>query len=223
LKDKNPGRLATPLFVLRDDLGTAESWQTKALGASPLLTAADSRRRMAEQGVNAAKAAWHPQVYAFAQGNLIKHYLSLTEPDWVAGVGVKFTLWSNRDRMASLRSAEAVVAKADAAMSETRSQLAVGVETAWLRSVQARDQHKLTVSTLELAQENLKLRTKAFAEGLGTALDVSEARSKLLGAQIARKVAAYRFVVAWATLHAIAGDTEGFVDSAARSTNTIER
>ena len=53
--------------------------------------------------------------------------------------------------------------------------------------------------------------------------EVNDARTKLLGAQIARRVAAYRFVAAWAALNGIAGTMHEFESSANRSDNIFER
>lgn len=223
LREETIGTLANPLFVVTGDIGSAADWVDKALAFSPLLQTIDAKRRQADQGVIAAKAAWHPQVYAFATGNLIKHYLSITEPDWIAGVGVRFTLWDNKDRNESIAAARSLVTKAQAARSEAVNKLTTAVETAWLRSEQAREQYRLTDSTLALAQENLRLREKSFAEGLSAADDVNDARNKLLAAQIARRVAAYRFVAAWAALNGLAGTMHEFESSIGRSDNILER
>ena len=223
LREERIGALSTPLFVLTGSLGSAKDWVDRALAFSPLLQSIDAKRRQADQGVTAAKSAWHPQLYAFAQGNLIKHYLSITEPDWIAGIGVRFTLWDNKDRNESIAAARSLVTKAQAARGEAVNKLTTAVETAYLRSEQAREQYRLTDSTLALAQENLRLREKSFSEGLSTADDVNDARNKLLAAQIARRLAAYRFVAAWAALNGIAGTMHEFESSLARVDNIIER
>lgn len=205
--------LTSPLFIVTSNLGSLAEWQDRALSNSPILAGIRAQSRQADEGVTAAKAAWAPQVYAFANKNLITHYLSITEPDWVAGVGVRFTLWDNKDRTAKVAAARSLVDKAQAAQAEVVNRLKTAVETAYLRSDQAREAYRLTDSTLAMAQENLRLRERGFAEGISTADDVNDARNKLLAARIARRVAAYRFVVAWATLHSVAGTPEGFVAS----------
>ena len=223
LREERVGELTNPLFVVTDDIGSLKSWQDKALGLSPVLKGVQAVRRQAEQGVTAAKAAWHPQVYAFGEYNLIKHYLTIPEPDWIAGVGIKFTLWDNKDRNASIAAANSLVNKAQAAHDEASNRLMTAIETAYLKSSRERESYRLTESTLALAQENLRLREKSFAEGLSTADDVNDARNKLLAAQIARRVAAYRFVVAWAMLNAASGDMNAFEESVTRQTNLFER
>ena len=217
LREESVGELKNPLFV-----GTLKSWQDTALGASPVLKSVVAQRRQAEQGVTAAKAAWHPQVYAFANYNMIKHYLTIPEPDWIAGIGLKFTLWDNKDRNASIAAANSLVTKAQAAHDEARNRIQTAVQTAYLKSNEAREAYRLTDSTLSLAKENLRLREKSFSEGLSTADEVNDARTKLLAAEIARRVAAYRFVVAWAMLNAVSGDMNAFEQSVTRQTNIFE-
>lgn len=222
LREENVGELKNPLFVVTEDIGTLKSWQDKALGASPVLKSVVAQRRQAEQGVTAAKAAWHPQVYAFANYNMIKHYLTIPEPDWIAGIGLKFTLWDNKDRNALIAAANSLVTKAQAAHDEARNRIQTAVQTAYLKSNEAREAYRLTDSTLSLAKENLRLREKGFSEGLSTADEVNDARTKLLAAEIARRVAAYRFVVAWAMLNAACGDMNAFEQSVTRQTNIFE-
>ena len=222
LREENVGELKNPLFVVTEDIGTLKSWQDKALGASPVLKSVVAQRRQAEQGVTAAKAAWHPQVYAFANYNMIKHYLTIPEPDWIAGIGLKFTLWDHKDRNASIAAANSLVTKAQAAHDEARNRIQTAVQTAYLKSNEAREAYRLTDSTLSLAKENLRLREKGFSEGLSTADEVNDARTKLLAAEIARRVAAYRFVVAWAMLNAACGDMNAFEQSVTRQTNIFE-
>ncbi len=222
LREENVRELKTPLFVVTEGIGTLKSWQDKALGASPVLKSVVAQRRQAEQGVTAAKAAWHPQIYAFANYNMIKHYLTIPEPDWIAGIGLKFTLWDNKDRNASIAAANSLVTKAQAAHDEARNRIQTAVQTAYLKSNEAREAYRLTDSTLSLAKENLRLREKGFSEGLSTADEVNDARTKLLAAEIARRVAAYRFVVAWAMLNAACGDMNAFEQSVTRQTNIFE-
>ena len=180
LREDKVTRLTTPLFVLARPIGPLQTWKDMAFAMSPVIRAVRAKRNQADQGLKAAKAAWAPQVYAFAQGNAIKHYLSVTEPDWVAGIGVKFTLWDNKDRNESVASARALVDKATAGIAEASNQIEQAVETAYLRTRQTQDQYNLTLSTLELARENLRLRERAFSEGLATSTEVNEARNKLL-------------------------------------------
>ena len=70
---------------------------------------------------------------------------------------------------------------------------------------------------MALAAENLRLREASFAEGLSTAIDLREARTQLVGAEIAQRAAAYKFVVSWAMLHTTAGVMPDFEATLGRS------
>ena len=216
LREKELPALATPLFILTGDLGTLSEWQSRARINSPVLSRIDAQVSQAGEGVRAAESAFHPQVFAFGMKNLVKHYLTPVEPDWMVGLGIKFTLWDNRDRFSSLAASHAQEEKARAAKAEADNALASAVETAFLRTTQAREEYLLTASTVALAKENLRLREASFAEGLSTALDVREARTQMTGAQIAERAAAYKFVVSWAMLHGAAGVMPDFVATLSR-------
>lgn len=222
VKEGSETALATPLFVLKDSVGDLKHWQDAALAASPALAAYGAKTEQAGNLVKAAKGAYLPSVYAFGEKNLIKHYLTIPEPDWMAGVGLTFTLWSDRDRSAQLASARATEARAKAGLEEARSQVLSGVEVAWLRTTQMQDLYALTRSTVALAEENLRMRKAAFASGLATSNEVWDARTKLTGAKVEQKVAAYKFVVAWAALNSAAGTMEKFNESAASGARVVE-
>ena len=103
--------------------------------------------------------------------------------------------------------------KAEAGKAEAINQVRTGVEVAWLRTQNAINQYKLSASTVKLASENLKLKSKSFDEGLATALDVNEARNQLFAAEVGRRVAAFEFVSNYAMLHAIAGQMSEFMNA----------
>jgi outer membrane protein TolC len=135
---------------------------------------------------------------------------------------VNFTLWSARDRRASIRSAEALVRQAEAGKAEAINEVKTGVEVAWLKTQNAIEQYKLSASTVILAKENLELKSKGFGEGLSTALDVTEARNQLLKAEVGRRLAAFEFVSSYAMLHAICGRMSEFMNAFSAKNVLIE-
>ena len=250
LREETIGKLDTPMFVTKI-LKTLSYWQDLALANNPTLKALEAQHEQARMGVQAAKGSYHPQVYLFGHYNMIKHYLTLPEPDWIAGIGISFTLWDNRDRSARVGSAQALVNKAQAAQSQARNEINKVVEVAqsyafvekyemvflgcfgilvcllilyivhWLKSNQALEQYRLSTSSIDLAKENVRLRERSFKEGLSTIDDVNDARNKLIAAQVAQRVAAYRFVVAYSLLHAASGTMLYFMDTFKRPDITV--
>src|SRR5882672_8751454 len=84
----------TPLFVLADPVKPLSEWLAIAERDNPILAALAAKRSQAEQSIDAAQSGWKPHLFAFGSYSLIKQYQTLIEPDWIAGVGVNFTLFS---------------------------------------------------------------------------------------------------------------------------------
>lgn len=213
LRDETFDSLTTPLFVIKKPLQPMSRWVELAVANNPQIEIVETRVRQAGQGVESARANWSPQIFAFGQYSFIRHYQTAIEPTWLAGLGINLTLWDARDRLSTFRSARATLREARAAHAEAVNQVRTAAETAWLSTKNAREQYTLTASTVTLAQENLRLKSRGFGEGLATALDVTEARNQLVKAEVERRAAAYEFVVNYALLHAIAGRMDDFMQA----------
>ena len=191
---------STPLFVMTRSLRPLPEWLSAAEHQNPTLAAFDAKREQARQGIVIAESRWKPEVFAFGSYALIKHYQSLVEPNWIAGIGVKFTLFSPEDRASKVGAAREGLRQVQTLQDETRNVIDTAVETSYRKVEQAREQFNLLDSTLALARENLRLRERGFDEGQATSLDVNDARNALARAETERAVAAYDFVVALAEL-----------------------
>lgn len=211
LLSDNVASLSTPLFVLRGPLAPMEEWVELALKNNPRLAEVEARVKQAEQGVDASKSAWFPQVAGFGQYYFVTPHQSYLKPQWLAGLGVNLTLWDSRDRLAAYKSAKAASREARSTRLDARNTVATAAETAWINTQNAREQYNLTASNTALARENLKLKKAGFGEGLYTALDVTQARDQLLAAEVERRICAFEFVVNYAMLHVISGSMADFI------------
>ena len=195
-----PVEPSTPLFVITNALKPLPDWLSAAEHQNPILAAFDAKSEQARQGIVIAEARWKPEVFAFGSYALIKHYQSLVEPNWIAGIGVSFTLFSPEDRASKVSAARETLQQVQSLEAETRNTIDTAVETSYRKVEQAREQFELLDSALAAAQENLRLRERGFDEGQATSLDVNDARNAVARAETARATAAYEFVVALAQL-----------------------
>jgi outer membrane protein TolC len=195
-----PAEPSTPLFVITNALKPLPDWLSAAERQNPILAAFDAKREQAQQGIAIAESRWKPEVFAFGSYALIKHYQSLIEPNWIAGIGVNFTLFSREDRASKVSAAREGLRQVQTLEDETRNVIDTAVETSYRKVEQAREQFELLDSALAAAQENLRLRERGFDEGQATSLDVNDARNAVARAETARAAAAYDFVVALAQL-----------------------
>jgi outer membrane protein TolC len=191
---------STPLFVIRDSLKPLPVWVSQAEHQNPILAAFDAKSAQAEQGIVIAESRWKPEVFAFGSYGLIRHYQTLVEPNWIAGIGVNFTLFSREDRASKVSAAREGLRQVQTLAAETRNDIDTAVETSYRKVEQAREQFDLLDSTLTFTRENLRLRERGFDEGQATSLDVNDARNALARAETSRAMAAYDFVVALAQL-----------------------
>src|SRR5260221_1011663 len=191
---------STPLFVITNALKPLPEWLSVAAHKNPTLAAFDAKREQAQQGIVIAESRWKPEVFAFGSYALINHYQTLIEPNWIAGIGVNFPLFSREDRASKVGAAREGLRQVQTLEAETRNVIDTAVETFYRKVEQAREQFSLLDSTLALARENLRLRDRGFDEGQATSLDVNDARNALARAETERAKAAYDFVVALAEL-----------------------
>jgi outer membrane protein TolC len=208
---------STPLFVITDALQPLPDWLDAADRQHPIFAAFDARRKQAEQDIVIAQALWKPKLFAYGSYSLINEYHTITEPDWTAGIGVNFTLFSRVDRASKVSAARAQLQQVQALEEESRKDIHTAVETSYRKVEQAREQFKLLESSLTSARENLRLRERGFDEGQATSLDVNDARDAVTRAQTARALAAYDFVVALAELLEASGQARALPEHIQRA------
>ena len=129
-------------------------------------------------------------------------------PKWAAGIGASFTLFDGFERGHRTAAARIQRSRVDDLELRTRRDVATLVEKRYRDLTKAREQFGALDAALELGQENLRVRTRAFEEGLGTSLDVVDARLSLSRVELERLVAAYEFDVAVAELLEASGEAE---------------
>ncbi|MGO9931541.1 MAG: TolC family protein [Steroidobacteraceae bacterium] len=201
---------STSLFISTRPLKPLTEWLRLAESTSPTLAVLAARRNQAEQGVALEQSRWKPEIFAFGSYSMIRKYQTLIEPDWIAGVGVNFKIFSREDRASKVSAARSTLHQAESLQAAAGTGIATEVEAAFRRVEQAREQFKLLDSTIALAEENLRLHERGFGEGQATSLDVSDARNALARSKTARALAAYDYVIALVQLLQASGQTKTF-------------
>lgn len=211
-------RPTTPLFVntgspapLPDFLASATS------GNHPQSLAANAAREMAGAGTDLAKSRLRPQAFAFGSYNLNRNDSIPVDPDWIVGVGVRYTLFSNIGRRHALNAAQAREAAAAEAAREARKTIELETTQAYNLTEAARRSFLLLDTNIVAAKENLRVQDIAFREGEGTASQLIDARNALTLAQTQRSAAAYEYVVTLAALLAASNRGDSFPDYLARA------
>lgn len=221
LADDSAPSAGSPLFVVTSPLEPADRFVANSATHQPVLDTLAARRAQAAEGVNAERGRLRPEVFLFGAKELNRGDLTLLDPDWAAGVGVRFSLWDRTDRTNRVRAARALERRVGFLESDARRGLRTLVEKTHREVVTAQEQFAALNETIVLARENLRVRQLAFREGQATSLEVIDAQLALARVETERAASAHDFVVALATLLEASGEPARFADYAARAEETI--
>ncbi len=186
-------------------------------GDLPQTRQADASRDLARASVDLARSRYRPQAFAFGEYNLNRNSALPTEPDWVVGIGARFTILSNVDRGHSLAAARAQEGAAADAAREARKQATSATFRAWNMMEAARRSFILLDSSMAAANENLRVQRISYSEGEATVTAVLGAEAALASARSQRAATAYEYVLALAGLLASSGQLDRFPDYIARA------
>ena len=203
----------SPLFVLGGPVEPLPHFIDTALARHPGLDKVAAKKEQATQLHAAQEALRKPQVFAFGQRQL----KTGKEADWVAGVGVRWTLLDSIDRNTLAESSQRQIAQAERAGAQAQNDIALLVEKRWLALEQARRAYLALQPGLELADEVLRLRTAGLKAGTSTTLDLIDAQVNQAKAQTERAQAAHDYVKALAELLESCGLSEDFGKYMARA------
>ena len=209
LSSDAPVEPASRLFVA-DALEPLEAFVARALENNPALARLQAQRGRASEAVRAEKAAWLPTVAAFGMRELHADDLTIVSPTWAVGVRASITLFDGMERGHRVAAAKSQERRIDLLRERARRDLAALVEQKFRAMEKARDEYGSLDKTLELAAEVVRARTRAFEEGMGTSLEVVDARLALQALQLQRLAAAYACDVALAELLEAVGDADRF-------------
>ena len=211
LSAEEPRNPVSPLFTV-NDLEPVEYFRKQALLNSPLLKRLAARKEAAHQGYRKELGTLMPEVYLFGRRQLRDDDLTVLDPEWAAGVGVNMTLFEGMRRKHRIESARLQERKLAHLEKRLERDLTALVDKCYQEFMMARERLQSLAASFEAAEENLRVRTKAFEEGYGTSLDVVDAELALSRARIERLTAVYRMDVSLAALLEAGGRSERFVE-----------
>ncbi len=205
VKADAPVQPQTPLFVMSQPTEPLAYFLNQALQHHPGLAKVNAKKEQAEQLHQGQEALRKPQIFAFGQREL-----KTGSANWVAGVGVRWTLYDSVDRDALAASSNKQIEQAEYTQAQARSDISLLVEKNWRSVEQTRQQFLATATGIELAQEVLRLRTAALREGTGTALELMDAEVNQAKVHTERAQLAYEYVMALARLLESCGLSDEF-------------
>lgn len=176
--------------------------------SQPVLAVLQQKRRAADQKFNAERAELLPQLSAFGKYEMIPEDLSALEPRWVVGLQLNMTILEGGKRYHRLESARHLQNEVNYLEAYTRRQVDLWVEKSYREMRNAEVRYLRLEANVELAQENLRQGEKRFETGLGTSLEVVDARLELEKNQLERLSSLREYYRAMTDLYVAAGQPQ---------------
>ena len=195
------------------ELAPAAHYIETTLNTFPALDVLDAKLAQSGAAIDLQKSEYAPTVFLFGDYQAYEGDSLLADitPDWQVGLGVSVPLISNSGRSARVRAAHNVQLEVQNLSRQTRTDLQLLVNHAYEQAQQAQLEYQRLATALELAAENIKLREKAFREGLGTSRDLVDATTYKTVVEMRRAAAAYAFVFQYAQLCALSSSIDQFI------------
>ena len=163
---------------------------------------ADYAVKQAESAKKSAKAGWLPTVNASVMKELDTKdpFRNKTSDRWSAGLTASWNVFDGGITRAQVNQADAAITRAQEAAAQTREQIQLDVQSAFLDLQAAEKNIGTTQVAVALGEENYKIAQVRYSAGVGTNLDVMDASRKLTEARSNYFTALYNYNTAKASL-----------------------
>lgn len=211
-KDETSTYLPDSTLFINKTLPPLDAFMQKTLDTYPGLEILDAKAKQVGGLIQAQKGRYYPTVAAFGSYNVYEDdsMASETTPDWFAGVNVSVDLLDSSGRGGDLDAAYQQKIQVTHLRAQAVRDLHVLVEKTYKSALQAIEEYQGLASSESLAKENIRLRELAFAQGMATSVQVSDAQTFLQTVKTRRLSAAYQYIVSLSQLLALSSETDTF-------------
>ncbi|CAM3173834.1 TolC family protein [Vibrio rarus] len=221
----NQSQTVTPtskLFI-NSNLPPLSAFTNETLASYPGLSILDAKEKQAKGLTDVEKSKYYPDVYLYGNYNLYEgdSITAQLTPDWFVGVGVSVPLLETSGRSGQLEAAHSAVLQITHLRAQAKQDLSVLVQKTYLEAEQSMEEVKGLNASIELAQENLRLRRKMFSQGLSNSLDVVDAELYLASIQTQQHVARFNYLISLNKLLALSGKMNTFSQYENRPNKTV--
>ena len=200
----------SPLFI-NDTLPSPERFKALARDNSYALNQLGLQSDAAENELRMSRTGYAPEIALFGKHTLYSHGIRKNLlPRTVVGAGFTWTLFDGLAREKKI--AQAKIARQTLGLSSSQAEDDIDVEVDKLCAQISNALSSVAAlgTTIDLSRELVRMRRKAFAEGMATSTEVVDAEVMLSKARIAVLLAYYEYDVALANLLSLCGAPERF-------------
>ncbi|MGQ7868034.1 TolC family protein [Sunxiuqinia sp. sy24] len=192
------------LFVLKG-IGDEDQFVELAKANSPLLQQVSSKNELSQTGVKLEQSNYLPTVALTGMYDIANKDFSPYVPEWMVGVGLKWTLFDGVARTRKVQAAKYRVNQVEEAGLKAQDDIETVIRKLHQQLGMQLEQHESLKKSLTFAEVYLESKDMAFHEGLATSADVVDARLLVARFKIEQLQAMYQYDVALAALMQICG------------------
>ncbi len=192
------------LFVLKE-IGDEDQFVELAKANSPLLQQVSSKKELSQTGVKLEQSNYLPTVALTGMYDIANKDFSPYVPEWMVGVGLKWTLFDGVARTRKVQAAKYRVNQVEEAGLKAQDDIETVIRKLHQQLGMQLEQHESLKKSLTFAEAYLESKDMAFHEGLATSVDVVDARLLVAKFKIEQLQAMYQYDVALAALMQICG------------------
>ncbi len=199
-----------------------DAFVEQTLATYPGLDLLNAKEKQASSLIKAEKGKYYPEVYLYGDYSLHEDdsLASQMKPDWLVGVGVSVPLIDNSGRSENVKAAQSAVNQVKYLRAQAQQDLSVLVKKTYLEAQQSHEEVSGLNSSVALAKENLRLREKAFTQGISTSTDVVDAQLYLASIHTQQAAASFNYLISLAKLLALSGQMNDFNQYQQHAINT---
>lgn len=200
---------ASNLFINKK-LEELPYWINRAKQENPQLKQIEGKRELVELKHKVEKQDYLPSIAMMGNYNIVDHDFSAYMPDWLVGVGMKWTVFNGMARNNSIKASETIRSQVDYAEQKAHNDLEAFLSKLYQELQMHMEQRAELETTLELAEEYLRSTEKAFNEGFATSTTVVDAFTKVAQVKTLRLKVLYEYDVTLASFLQTAGIPQEF-------------
>jgi outer membrane protein TolC len=202
----------TSTLFINQDLPKMPLFMDKTLSQFPALKVLDTKKIQAKGLIEIEQGKYYPEVYLYGNYNLYEEddLASKIAPDWEIGIGLRIPILDTSGRSGKTKAAHSTVMKVSHLQAQAIQDLSVLVEKTYREARQSLEEYAGLASSLALSNENLRLRKKAFSQGISTSVEVVDAQLYVASIETQRLVASYQYLLSLAKLLTLSSDINSF-------------
>lgn len=183
------------------------------LECSPTLSSLRGITNVASLKLQAERSRYLPSIALIGHQQLWSSGLDKNLfPRTFIGVGLSWTLFDGLSRESAIASSKSALRSSQMTQENTQRELHTAIDKYYSIMTTSLGEYEVQQATVDLAEELLRMRHKAFVEGVATSVEVVDATHTLSEARLAALASLYTINTSLATLLMLVGKADTFTD-----------